>query len=80
MLYEVITDGEENFPGNLQTTIVYSLNDKREFTIDYKATTDKKTIVNLTNHAYWNLNGFKDTILKHKLQIEAPTYLPKNDP
>jgi len=50
-------DGEEGFPGNLKVTVIYSLTDNDEFRIEYEAETDKPTIVNLSNHAYWNLAG-----------------------
>ncbi len=72
-------DGEENFPGNLDVEVKFTLNIKNEFIIEYKATTDKSTPVNLTNHAYWNLSGFKENIHDHKLCIEADTYLPTNE-
>ena len=71
-------DGEEGFPGNLKTTVTYSLTDKNEFRIDYEAETDKTTIVNLTNHAYWNLAG-GGSCLDNILWIPSKSYTPADD-
>ncbi len=64
-------DGEENYPGNLKVTCIYSLNDENELAIQYYAETDKTTVVNLTNHSYFNLTGFKENILNHELELSA---------
>ena len=68
-------DGEEGFPGNLKTSVTYSLTDNNEFRIDYEAETDKPTIVNLTNHAYWNLAG-GGSCLDNILWIPSGSYTP----
>ena len=68
-------DGEEGFLGNLKTSVTYSLTDNNELRIDYEAETDKPTIVNLTNHAYWNLAG-GGSCLDNLLWIPSETYTP----
>ncbi|MBN2775079.1 MAG: galactose mutarotase [Prolixibacteraceae bacterium] len=64
-------DGEENYPGNLKVSCVYTLNNNNELLIEYFAQTDKTTVVNLTNHTYFNLTGGKENILNHKLKLSA---------
>jgi aldose 1-epimerase len=70
-------DGEENFPGNLSVTVVFTLTDANELKIEYTATTDKKTVLNLTNHSYFNLSE-SDTILSHQLTLRASRFTPVN--
>lgn len=70
-------DGEEGYPGNLQTTVKFTLSDDNEVRIEYDAETDKPTPVNLTNHSYFNLTGDPaNTILNHTLWIDADRYTP----
>ena len=64
---------EEGYPGNMDITITYSLNHKNELHIDYKAVTDRSTVVSLTNHSYFNLTGCKENILGHTLKVNSKT-------
>jgi aldose 1-epimerase len=73
-------DGEEGYPGNMEITAAYSLLPTNELKIDYIATTDKPTPVNLTNHCYFNLSaGADSTILEHELMLKADKYTPVNN-
>ncbi|MBI3874773.1 MAG: galactose mutarotase [Verrucomicrobia bacterium] len=73
-------DGDEGYPGTLKAKVVYRLTDKDELFLEYTATTDKPTVVNLTNHTYWNLGGAgSGDVLAEKLTIPAAQYLPADD-
>jgi aldose 1-epimerase len=70
-------DGDQGYPGNLNVTVAYHLTDANEVKIDYSATTDKDTVLNLTNHTYWNLKGAgTGDILGHVLTLNASKFTP----
>lgn len=69
------SDDDEGFPGNLTIEVIYTLTNNNALVIDYTATTDKKTIVNLTQHSYFNLSGMKRDVLDHELFVNADRYV-----
>ena len=70
-------DGEEGYPGTLQARVSYRLNDQDELSMEYRATTDKPTVLNLTNHSYFNLTAHGEAdITCHVLELQADRYLP----
>ena len=70
-------DGREGFPGNVDVKVTFTLTENDELKIDYEAVSDKKTVINLTNHAYFNLNGVESgSILGHTLKINADRFTP----
>lgn len=74
----VSPDGDQGYPGTLTTTATYSLDERNQLTIDYRATTDKPTVVNISNHSYWNLagEGSPGGAMGHILTIPADNYTP----
>lgn len=71
-------DGEEGYPGKLDVKVTYTVKDDA-LSIDYYAISDKDTIINLTNHSYFNLSGVGNTILDHTLKLECGSYIPVNE-
>lgn len=80
MLKYISADGEEGYPGTLTTEVTYTLQKDNSLKIEYSATTDKTTVLNLTNHAYFNLSGdMSREILDHEVSIKADKFLPVNE-
>ncbi|GAB3955060.1 galactose mutarotase [Spirosoma harenae] len=79
VLNYVSKDGEEGYPGNLSVTVTYTLQKDNGLRIDYKATTDKPTVFNPTNHAYFNLSGMKQDVMNHVLMVAANKVLATDE-
>jgi aldose 1-epimerase len=77
-LHYLSRDGEEGYPGNLSVTVIYTLTDQDALRIDYIATTDRDTVLNLTNHSYFNLADSAD-ILGHEILLDGTRFLPINE-
>ena len=75
----VSEDGEESYPGRVQVLVEYRLNNDNDLSINYQADTDATTPLSLTNHTYFNLNGFQDSILDHVLQLNSDRHLPPDE-
>eukprot|EP01080_Neovahlkampfia_damariscottae_P009428 gene9428-1635_t len=75
------SDGDENFPGNVQVSVEYSISEENEIIMEYKAESDQDTIINLTNHSFFNLNGVNndENILNHELKLNSGFFTPVND-
>ncbi|HZZ58479.1 MAG TPA: aldose epimerase family protein [Opitutaceae bacterium] len=71
----VSPDGEEGFPGTVHASVRFTLDDSNRLRIDYRATTDRDTPINLTNHSYWNLSGY-GSVLQDRLMVDASRYTP----
>lgn len=77
--YRLSPDGEQGFPGNMEAYVTYWLSDDNTVTLEYEATTDKPTVVNLSNHTYFNLRGSEGCyVMEHLLQVEADTCVQNN--
>ena len=79
IFYTRIKHLEDGFPGNLDVEVEYNLSNDNQLTLTYKAVSDKDTVVNLTNHSYFNLNGQDEsTIYNHQLEVDANFYTPNS--
>lgn len=77
--YRLSPDGEEGFPGNMEAYVTYWLSDDNVVTLEYEATTDKPTVVNLSNHTYFNMSGSEPSyVMEHIMQVEADTCVQNN--